>query len=76
VAATLFWWVGDFAGVVGRGLAYQIAGNIERLQGVVVYSPPTYRSPRREFRRAGWTARRPRTNSATRDCACWSAPTA
>ena len=39
VAATLFWWVGDFAGVVGRGLAYQIAGNIERLPGVVVYSP-------------------------------------
>ncbi len=39
VAATLFWWVGDFAAVVGRGLAYQIASNIERLPGVVVYSP-------------------------------------
>jgi hypothetical protein len=38
VAAALFWWVGDFAAVVGRGLAYRIAGNVGQLPGVVVYS--------------------------------------
>jgi hypothetical protein len=38
VAAALFWWVGDFAAVVGRGLAYRIAGDIDQLPGVVVYS--------------------------------------
>jgi len=38
VAATLFWWVGDFAGVVGRGLAYRIANDLGALPGVVIYS--------------------------------------
>jgi hypothetical protein len=38
VAVTLFWWVGDFAAVVGRGLAYRVAGNAQSLPGVVIYS--------------------------------------
>jgi hypothetical protein len=38
VAAAMFWWVGDFAAVVGRGLAYRIADDVGKLPGVVVYS--------------------------------------
>jgi len=38
ITAALFWWVSQFAAVVGRGLAYQIADDVDRLTGVVVYS--------------------------------------
>jgi hypothetical protein len=41
IIAALFWWVSQFAAVVGRGLAYHNADDLDagRLVGVVVYSP-------------------------------------
>jgi hypothetical protein len=38
VALALFWEVGNLAAVVGRGLAYRVAENVDQLTGVVVYS--------------------------------------
>ncbi|MEV4399962.1 hypothetical protein [Nonomuraea sp. NPDC049607] len=70
VVLALFWEVSEYAGVVGRGLAADVIGNLHGRLSVTVYSAKTCRSTRRGYRSPPSVAKTPPTPSATPAFAC------